>query len=107
MTAPAPSPFSPEVQTAVVGHMNGDHVEDNLLIVQALAGRPDATAAVMTGYDEQGARFDATVDGEAVPVLVPWSVPITDRGAIRVEVVRMYQEACAALGITPRGEGEH
>ena len=107
MTAPAPSPFSPEVQAAVVGHMNGDHVEDNLLIVRALAGQADATAAVMTGYDEEGARFDATVGGETVPVMVPWSVPIADRGTIRVEVVRMYHDACSALGIAPRDESDH
>jgi putative heme iron utilization protein len=107
MTEPAPSPFSTEVQAAVVAHMNGDHVEDNLLIVRALAGQPDATGAVMTGYDEEGARFDATVEDHVVPVLVPWAVPIADRGTIRVEVVRMYRDACEALGVTARGEGEH
>ena len=107
MTTPAPSPFSPEVQAAVVAHMNGDHAADNVLIVQALAGAPEATAATMTGYDEEGAHFDATVDGAPVPVVVPWSTPITDRGVIRVEVVRMYLEACEALGVTPRAEGEH
>lgn len=107
MTRPDPSPFSAEVQAAVVAHMNGDHVEDNLLIVRALASVPEASAAVMTGYDEEGARFDATVDGATVAVVVPWATPITDRGVIRVEVVRMYLEACEALGIAPRGEGEH
>lgn len=107
MSQPGPSPFAPEVQQAVVAHMNGDHVDDNLLIVRSLGDRPDATAAVMTGYDEHGAGFDATVAGGTVPVVVPWSAPITDRGAIRVEVVRMYHDACRALGVTPRGEGEH
>jgi glyoxylase-like metal-dependent hydrolase (beta-lactamase superfamily II) len=107
MSQTTPSPFSPEVQAAVVSHMNGDHAYDNLLIVKALGGIDDATAATMTGYDEEGARFDATVDGEVVPVVVPWAVPIEDRGTIRVEVVRMYCEACEALGVTPRGEGDH
>lgn len=107
MTQPPPSPLSPEVEAAVVAHMNGDHVEDNLLIVRALGGRHDATAALMTGYDEQGAHFDATVEEGTVDVVVPWEVPLIDRATIRVEVVRMYHEACAALGVTPRGAGEH
>jgi len=107
MTQTSPSPFSPEVQAAVVAHMNGDHREDNLLIVRALAGRPDADAATMTGYDENGAWFDATADGVTEAVAVQWAVPISDRGVIRTEVVRMYREACEVLGVTARGEGEH
>jgi putative heme iron utilization protein len=107
MTDAPPDPFSPQVSAAVAAHMNGDHIEDNLLIARSLGGQPDATAAVMTGVVPDGAAFEATVDGQAVPVLVPWSTPITDRGVIRVEVVRMYHEACAALGIEPRQAGEH
>lgn len=102
-----PSPFSPEVRTAVVDHMNDDHPDDNLLIVRALGGQPDASAAVMTGYHEQGATFSATVGGTDIEVTVPWAVPIEERATIRHEVVRMYQESCAALGVTPRGEGSH
>lgn len=99
MSAP---PFHPEVVLAVTSHMNTDHPEDNLLIVRSLGGRPHASAATMTGYDEAGARFDAVVDGASVEALVPWAVPITERATIRQEVVRMYQEACAALGVEPR-----
>lgn len=104
--APA-DPFTPEISAAVAAHMNGDHVEDNLLIARSLGGQPAATAAVMTGVGPDGAAFDATVDGAPVSVTVPWSGPVADRGAIRVEVVRMYHEACAALGVEPRQAGEH
>lgn len=100
-------PFSPEVVLAVTTHMNTDHPEDNLLIVRSLGGQPQATAATMAGYDEAGARFEATVGGTPVEAVVPWAVPITERATIRHEVVRMYHEACAALGVTPRGAGEH
>lgn len=103
----ASSAFSPEVQAAVVAHMNGDHPDDNVLIVRALGGTPDATAATMTGYHELGATFAVRVDGEEREVTVPWAVPIVERATIRHEVVRMYQEACAALAVTPRNEGEH
>jgi putative heme iron utilization protein len=107
MTDAPPDPFSPQVSAAVAAHMNGDHAEDNLLIARSLGGQPGATAAVMTGVRREGAAFEATVDGAPVEVIVPWAAPITDRGAIRVEVVRMYHEACAALGVEPRQAGEH
>lgn len=107
MTDAPPDPFSPQVSAAVAAHMNGDHAEDNLLIARSLGGQPDATAATMTGVRPDGAVFEATVDGAPVDVVVPWAEPINDRGAIRVEVVRMYHEACAALGVEPRQAGEH
>ncbi|MCB1040456.1 MAG: DUF2470 domain-containing protein [Acidimicrobiales bacterium] len=107
MTDAAPDPFSPQIEAAVVGHMNGDHVEDNLLIVRSLGGLPGATDARMTAITPDGAVFEGTVDGRATPVTVPWSGPITERSGIRMEVVRMYHEACEALGVEPRQAGEH
>lgn len=102
-----PSPFTPQVIEAVTAHMNTDHPEDNLLIARSLGGLPTATAATMIGLDPQGARFAAHVDGTTTEFDVPWAVEITERATIRHEVVRMYHEACEALGITPRGAGEH
>ena len=99
--------FAPEVVAAVCAHMNDDHVEDSLLIVRSLGGRPEATAASMTGLDDTTAIFVATVDGSDVEVRVPWSETIGERAQIRAEVVRMYHEACAALDIEPRAAAEH
>jgi putative heme iron utilization protein len=82
--------------------MNADHAADNVLICRALGGRPGATAAVMTGMDGEGIDFIAVVDGREVPVRVPFSRPLTERAEVRPEVVRMYREACAALGVAPR-----
>ncbi|MGN6694645.1 MAG: DUF2470 domain-containing protein [Aquihabitans sp.] len=107
MTDAPPDPFSPQVSAAVAAHMNGDHAEDNLLIARSLGGQPTATAASMTGVRPDGAVFEATVDGRPVEVVVAWAQPITDRGTIRVEVVRMYHEACEQLGLAPRQAGEH
>lgn len=103
----APSPFSPEVRAAVCGHMNGDHPEDNLLIARALGGLPDATAASCDDYDEDGARFTATVAGSPTPFRVAWDRPVTERGDLRLEFARMYYESCEQLGLEPRGGGEH
>jgi hypothetical protein len=88
--------------------MNGDHPDDCRLIVAGLGGRPDVVAARMTGLDRDAARFDAELPGGAsAEVRVPFSAPVLDRAQIRVEVVRMYHEACEVMGVAPRAEGEH
>ncbi|MBX3313950.1 MAG: DUF2470 domain-containing protein [Actinobacteria bacterium] len=103
----ATSPFTPEVVAAVTAHMNTDHPEDNLLIARSLGGAPDATGATMADVSPAGATFRVTSgDGER-DVTVPWAVEVTERATIRHEVVRMYHEACDALGVTPRGAEDH
>ena len=99
---PDAQPFLPEVVAAVAHHMNDDHRDDNVLIVRALGGVDDATTALMTGMDGAAIEFDATTPVGVVPVRIPWSRPLVERAEVRVEVVRMYQEACTALGIEPR-----
>jgi hypothetical protein len=97
-----------DVIAAIARHMNDDHVDDSLLIVQTLGGRPDATNVFMSGLDGDGVIFDVTSDTErGIEVRVPWSAPIVERPQVRQEVVRMYVDACAQAGITPRQAGEH
>lgn len=94
--------FDPDVVAAVLRHMNVDHAADNLLIARAFG--PDAVrAATMTGFDGDGADWEAATGADAVPVRVPWpSGPITERAQVRREVVLVYREACARLGVPPR-----
>ncbi|BCJ62249.1 DUF2470 domain-containing protein [Micromonospora endophytica] len=99
-----PDPFAPEVIVAVRRHMNDDHADDCLLICQGLGGQPAATAATMSGMDAEAMEFLATVGGASVPVRIPFHGPIVERRQIRAEAARMYREACAALGRTPRPE---
>ncbi|WP_424936964.1 MULTISPECIES: DUF2470 domain-containing protein [Bacteria] len=98
-----PSPFADDVVVAVLRHMNGDHVDDNLLIARAF-GAPDAMAAVMTGFDGDGGRWQVTdTAGRTTEIRVAWpGGPITERPAVRREVVALYDAACATLGVTPR-----
>ena len=93
--------FAPEIVSAVLAHMNGDHLDDSLLIARAF-GDPDAADASMIGLDENGGTFAYTLAGEEAEVTVPWTAPISERAEIRREVVVMYDRACAALGIEPR-----
>jgi len=93
--------FEPEVVAQVARHMNDDHADDNVLIVRGLAGVDKATAARMSGLDADGMDFAAAVNGVEVPVRIPFSERLTERRQIRAEAVRMYQEACAVLGVEP------
>lgn len=95
-------PFPPEVVAQIMRHMNDDHAADSLLIVRALGGRPEAGAARMTGMDADGIEFAAQLAGGEQPVRVPFARRLSQRAEVRGEVVRMYREACAALGVPPR-----
>ncbi len=101
------NPFSQDVIDAVRDHMNLDHEGDSLLIVQSLGERPQATAATMSDMDGDAIEFDATIDGASEKVRVAWSERLTERGQVRVEVTRMYHDACAKMGIAPREAAEH
>lgn len=101
--------FDDTVLAGVLGHMNGDHVADNLLIARAFAGEAgiaaeQIVASRMAGFDGDGGRWDVTLaDGTAAVVAVPWQGgPISERPEVRREVVALYDEACRRLGVEPR-----
>jgi hypothetical protein len=101
--------FDDAVLTGVLGHMNGDHDDDNLLIARAFAsdkathGRAIVSAA-MTGFDGNAGRWTATLaDGATADIEVPWpGGPISERPHVRREIVALYDEACRRLGLEPR-----
>jgi len=93
--------FTPDVVAQIARHMNEDHADDNVLIVRGLGGIVTASAARMSGLDADGMDFEATVNGIAVPVRIPFREHLTERRQVRTEAVRMYQEACVALGVEP------
>ena len=95
--------FDPEIQRAVLAHMNDDHRDDNLLIARAF-GEPDAAAATMTHFDGDGGDWQAVgPDGGIREIRVAWpGGPITERREVRREIVALYDEACARLGVEPR-----
>ncbi len=93
--------FSPEVVDAVLAHMNGDHTDDNVLIVRAFAGR-DPESARMIDLDHRGGTWRYTVAGEDSELHLPWSRELSERPEIRREIVSLYDAACAKLGVEPR-----
>lgn len=96
--------FDQAVVAGVLGHMNGDHGDDNLLIARAFAPEADAQVATMTGLDGDGGDWVAeNAAGASLAFRVPWpGGPITERPEVRREIVALYDEACRRLGITPR-----
>ena len=99
-----PHAFDEATLTGVLGHMNSDHSDDNLLITRAFAPVEDIVAATMTGFDGDGGDWIVTTaGGTEEAVRVPWpGGPITERSEVRREVVALYDGACARLGVAPR-----
>lgn len=95
--------FDPAVVTAVLAHMNDDHLDDNLLIVRA-HGTPEATAASMSDADGEAGTW--TVIGPEGPLgerRIRWpGGPLIERAEIRREVVALYDAACRELGVASR-----
>jgi|SRR5690554_2805636 hypothetical protein len=96
--------FDDAVRSGVLGHMNGDHGDDNVLIARAFGSASEIDAAVMTGFDGDGGTWRATrADGSEEDVQVPWpGGPISERPQVRREIVALYDEACRRLGVEPR-----
>ncbi|WP_439591094.1 DUF2470 domain-containing protein [Microbacterium sp.] len=99
--------FDESVRSGVLGHMNGDHSDDNLLIARAFGPDPDVESSTMTGFDGDGGEWLArTPSGEAVEVRVPWpGGAISERPQVRREIVALYDLACEKLGIEARPHG--
>jgi len=100
-----PHIFDADVTDAILGHMNGDHSDDNLLIARAFASASDVpiTASVMTDLDGDGGVWQITRAGIPEELRVPWpGGPIDERPAVRREVVALYDAACEKLGLEPR-----
>jgi hypothetical protein len=96
--------FDDAALTGVLRHMNGDHAEDNLLIVRAFSPESEVIAATMIGFDGDGGDWRAQpLTGDEFVVRVPWpGGPITERAEVRREIVALYDESCRRLGIQPR-----
>ena len=88
----------------VLGHMNGAHADDNLLIARAFGGEVDAVAATMIAFDGDGGDWRVQqADGGERDVRVAWpGGPISERPEVRREIVALYDESCRRLGVEPR-----
>jgi len=56
----------------------------------------------MVSLDGNGGTWQYSVGDAPRDLTVAWSEPITERPQIRREIVRLYDLACAELGVQPR-----
>jgi putative heme iron utilization protein len=85
--------FSPEISSRICNHMNQDHADAIVLYAQAFGGLADATAAEMLAIDAQGMDLKAEVDGEAVPVRIPFDHILADAEDAHHTLVDMIKQA--------------
>ena len=99
-----PHVFDADALAGVLGHMNTDHSDDNLLIARAFSPLPDVVRAEMTTFDGDAGQWHVfRADGTEDVLRVPWpGGPITERREVRREIVALYDASCARLGIEPR-----
>lgn len=98
--------FDQDAVQAILAHMNDDHQDDNLLIVRA-NGQPDATSARMSGLDQHHGYWVATTAEGHHEVQVAWPEPLTDRKSVRLQVVKVHDQALATLGLPHRQQQQH
>ena len=101
-----PHAFADDVRSAILRHMNVDHRDDNVLIARALIDT-DASAAEMVDLDGDGGVWSVRIGSRApIEARIPWlGGSITERPAVRREIVALYDEACARMGVKPRPHG--
>ncbi|GMK56115.1 hypothetical protein CspeluHIS016_0211710 [Cutaneotrichosporon spelunceum] len=97
--------LTPEAINRAVSHMNKDHADGNLYIVQAFKDR-DAAGADMVTLDETAGTWEYTLeDGTTKTAVIAFPNRLQKREDIRIEVVALYKQACADLGVAPAGHG--
>jgi len=92
-------PYEPDADagTAIAAHMNDDHADDCIVIAKAYSGVETITGASVVGVDGAGMDLAAETPDGPLTVRVPWSGPLADRSAVRVEVVKAYDWAHAKI----------
>ena len=92
--AAEPDPLAP-VAAAIIGHMNADHAEAQVLFCRHLAGRPDTTEASMSAVDRYGFEMVAVGPAGRAAVRLGFPEPCATADEIRRAMVAMVAEARA------------
>ncbi len=88
-----------EMIEGVVQHMNEDHSDACLTIVQTLGNTPLATSAIMLGMDAEGVNFlTASASGVEKATRVAFVKPVNHAGQVRGHLVAMTKRARAVPG---------
>jgi putative heme iron utilization protein len=80
----------------IIGHMNADHAEAQVLYCRHLAGRPDTTSATMSAVDRYGFEMVAEGPSGRAAVRLGFPQPCATGDEVRRAMVAMVAEARAA-----------
>lgn len=90
--AAEPDPLS-EAAAGIIGHMNADHADAQVLLCRHLAGRPDTTEASMSAVDRYGFEMVAVSPSGRAAVRLGFPEPCTTGEAVRQAIVAMVTDA--------------
>jgi putative heme iron utilization protein len=77
----------------IIGHMNADHGEAQVLYCRHLAGYPDTTSATMSAVDRYGFEMVAQGPAGRTAVRLGFAEPCTTADEVRKAMVAMVAEA--------------
>ena len=95
--AAEPDPLAPAA-AGIIGHMNADHAEAQVLYCRHLAGYPDTTAATMSAVDRYGFEMIAEGPSGRTAVRLGFPSPCTTGDEVRKAMVSMVAEARKVAG---------
>jgi putative heme iron utilization protein len=87
-----PDPLAPAA-AGIIGHMNADHAEAQVLCCRYLAGRPDTTEASMSAVDRYGFEMVAVGPTGRAAVRLGFPQPCSTGEEVRRAMVAMVGEA--------------
>ena len=97
--------FDDAALAGVLGHMNDDHADDNLLIARAFGPDADVIGATMTGFDGDGGDWVAELadgdDGRGARALAG-RADHRARARCAARSSRCTTRRAARLGVEPR-----
>jgi heme iron utilization protein len=93
--AAEPDPVAPGADSAIT-HLNEDHADALLLMVQHLGGHPDATSATCVRIDRYGLDLHARTPRGFADLRIAFAEPATKPGDLRGATVDLTRRARAA-----------
>ena len=87
-----PDPIAP-FASGIVDHMNADHADSHVLLLEHFVGRADIESASMTGVDRLGCDFDTVTATGRHPLRLEFTRPVSSADEVRNVLVSMLRTA--------------
>ena len=89
--------FDPESERYMIGHMNADHADSNLMYVKVYGNLWSATAARIVTLDKEGIDLEVTVPDGTQRIRIPFDHRLEDETDAQRTLVAMSQHAQAVI----------